>query len=278
MSAPSLIQRTRNSLWAGSLLVGLLVASIVYIGLDSRRKIEGIMQDTKIASLLHRMESDLHTLREHELGFFVEISDPAARGREQGKWAAARDDLGNAMNELRSIDAGAGADSGLGAILDASSAFSKQYGATFERVSSDALRHPALDAMAIAEFEHQMGAVQARASEVIDMIGNQIAVQEAENVRNERRIERELIIEVTVSLILGAIVVLMLLALLTFVPARLASALKGLTRTIDEVSLGQRHDPVATSGIADFHAIEQAVERLRISVNGMLQRLMPKTR
>lgn len=276
MSAPSLIQRTRNSLWAGSLLVGLLVASIVYIGLDSRRKIESIMRDTKIASLLHRMESDLHTLREHELGFFVEIADPAARGREQGKWAAAHDDFGSAMNELRSIDGGS--DPGLGAILDASSAFSKQYGATFERVSSDALRHPALDAMAIAEFEHRMGPVQARAADVIDGIANEIAVQEAENVRNERRIERELMIEMTVSLILGSIVVLMLLALSTFVPARLAAALKGLTRTIDEVSLGQRHDPVATSGIADFHAIEQAVERLRISVNGMLQRLMPKAR
>lgn len=91
----------------------------------------------------------------------------------------------------------------------------------------------------------------------------------------ERGIEREMLLSFALILALGIVAIVLLLFLAVFVPARLSGGIKGLSVAIHEVSMGKRQSPIESSGLSDFSVIEQAVERLRLSVNGMLQRLVP---
>lgn len=273
MQPASLVKRTRYSLWLGSALVILLIGSVAYTSIDSKNKLESVIHNAKVSTLMHRVESDLHQLREHELGFFVEIGDPAARSREQGTWARTHDDLDKTLGELRT--ARKDANEAPSPLIDDIAVFSRDYGKAFERISSEALSQPALSAEAIAAYENRMTPLQERASTLLDAISQEQIAREAADEKRERQIEREMMAIMMLTLALGGLAILILIALSLFVPARLTAALTSLTQTIDEVSLGKRHNPVGSSGISDFDSIEQAIERLRISVNGMLQRLVP---
>lgn len=273
MRSTSLSKRIRNGLWS---CCALIVVMIGVMGLDAiygRSKLDMVMADTRTQTLLHRLESDFQQLKVYELNFLVEIGNPSARSFALGHWASTYSDLQKTIAELRAQPGALAASTH--SMLDDAASFSEQYKETFESITASAHKSSNITLTDLAIFESELSDAKVHAAKLVVQIETVITRAAAHNAIVERTLERELLFSLIMISALGITTVLIVLWLAVFVPSRLSSAIEALTGTIDEVSMGRRQSPIESSGVLEFNSIEQAVERLRISVNGMLQRLTP---
>ena len=274
MKRTSLISVIRRACWIGAGTVFALVAILAYDTWDGRKKLERTIIKTEEIRYLQRIETDINVMELYVFNYFVNIRNVSLRSRDIGKWTAAEEELKESIIELENL-ATITDDKVLANFTVELRKVNKQSVDVFFKIqqSVDNLNHP-VTMTDFERFAHSLDSAHENLDTIIHKIQTIVTRNINESEADGRALETELLVSMILSIILGIIAISVMLYSAELVPRKLKHSIKRLTSTVERVSLGNQSTPIESLGIEEFEEIESGIERMRISVNGMMERLI----
>ncbi len=270
MKRHSLTRTIRLSSWATAAVVAVIVLALSYDAWDGTKKLEASIEAEAGIRLLHKLEAELYSLRVNELEYFVNLHNDASRNIALGKWSSQEQQFHETMREvLSALDMN---DTETRKMNDLNQAVG-EYTESFHAITADVASHEnevTLDDLTAfeARLADPQGRMDRATRELEQTIENKVGWAET----TARQLERELLLSSIISLVLGLVTIVILLFAAFYVPMQLKNSIQWLSETIEQVSLGKQLSKVSEGPVEEFVPMARSIERLRITVNGMMER------
>lgn len=279
MKKNSLVRTIKISSWMTAAVVIIFIVILSINTWDGTQKLESNIKSEHTLRILHELEGGLHALRVDELEYFVNLHSPALRNLKLGKWSKKEHETKDFIQDILSKHSQSFDSKELEKINRLSKAVT-EYSDEFNKLAVNISGHSDdVTLTDLVSFERKLSTAQnkidAATADIDRIIRNKVQINES----NSKDLEKELIISTIISAILGIATIVALIFFAYYIPTTLKRNLHWLQDVLETVSMGKQQSKIESDNVVEeFIPIAQSAERLRISVNGMLDRLTAKNK